>query len=116
MSRLLLFIVVLLPAAYAVLTFDNWAVLHEKSYSSPAERQLRAAVWLENDDYIGQHNTGDHSYRLGHNQFSDLSEHDFKLMYSGLDGYTTPDYIADPPPSAIPSAKDWYHACAALPI
>ena len=61
-------VVVAVHSLYAVLTFDNWAVLHEKSYSSPAERQLRAAVWLENDDYIRQHNARDHSYLLGHNQ------------------------------------------------
>jgi len=42
---------------------------------------------FDNSDFIEKHNKGNHTYRLGHNQFSHLTYDEFKQVVSGLSIY-----------------------------
>mmetsp|Transcript_16264 Transcript_16264/g.15699 ORF Transcript_16264/g.15699 Transcript_16264/m.15699 type:complete len:359 (-) Transcript_16264:155-1231(-) len=68
--------------------FQSWAINHERDYSSNEEKDERMAVWLDNHEYIEQHNNQEPkpSYTLKHNQFSDMTvdeyhQHNFLGKY-----------------------------------
>lgn len=55
--------------------FHTWKEQVGKSYKSTLEETERLKVWLDNHDYIEQHNSKEPkpSYTLGHNFFSDMT-------------------------------------------
>lgn len=56
--------------------FQQWSQEHGKVYSSTEEHDKRHLIWHNNELYIQKHNNQQNpkpSYKLGHNQFSDLS-------------------------------------------
>jgi hypothetical protein len=90
-------------------SFEDWMVSHDKRYTTKSSRDHHAAVWLANDKIIRQHNTELHSFTLGHNQFSDLTEADFRALHFGLNLDLIPPPVADlvADVSPLPPAKDW---------
>ena len=52
--------------------WEEWKSLHEKSYGSEEEENVRKNIWLDTLVYIQTFNSEKHSYTLGLNQFSDL--------------------------------------------
>ncbi|KAI1886230.1 hypothetical protein AGOR_G00211850 [Albula goreensis] len=68
--------------------WEDWKSLHGKEYTQDSEGQKRM-IWEENHRFIQQHNLeeaqGKHSYKLGMNQFGDLTEEEFRETMLGLD-------------------------------
>merc|ERR1719345_124262 len=68
-------------------SFVEFKATHGKSYVSPNEDEKRAAVFADNVDFMNQHNakyaTGESTFYLGVNEFSDLSHDEFKALYVG---------------------------------
>lgn len=62
--------------------FQAWSKQHDKTYGTAGEAAKRLSIWRDNDAYIANHNA-DHSrsFRLGHNQFSDLTLPEFKALF-----------------------------------
>ena len=63
--------------------FDDWKAKFEREYSSLEEMLRRRAIWLENHVRILEHNSiaegsGELTFTLGHNQFSDMTFEEFK--------------------------------------
>ena len=57
--------------------FESWLVRHGKSYNALGEKQTRFEIFKENLRFVNEHNTDmNRSYRVGLNQFSDLSNED----------------------------------------
>jgi C1A family cysteine protease len=54
---------------------------HNLEFESGAEFSKRLSIFASNSDLIEQHNAGDSTYTLGHNQFSHLSFEEFQEMY-----------------------------------
>jgi cathepsin L len=54
-----------------------------KTYNSDAEEAERKGVFAANYANVQEHNKGDSSYKLGVNQFSDLTESEVIEMYTG---------------------------------
>lgn len=52
-----------------------------KSYSSPKERQLRREIFEKNLKYINDFNAEQHSFKVGVNQFADLTNAEFRSLY-----------------------------------
>jgi len=61
--------------------FTEWMRTHAKSYSTE-EFVSRLSVWRENQRFIEEHNRHNHSYRLGMNQFGDLTADEFRRIYT----------------------------------
>jgi len=62
--------------------FLSWKAQHQRSYSSYHEERTRKLIWLQNHEYIEDHNAKENSYILGHNQFSDITHDEFKREFS----------------------------------
>merc|ERR1719446_151917 len=58
--------------------FDQWTEKFVREYATMEERVRRRAVWLENHMRIVEHNKGDDTYTMAHNQFSDLTFEEFE--------------------------------------
>ena len=74
MSRLIL---TLLLTSGAAMRFEDYEVAFSKKYSS-RERFVRRAHFEQALQRVAAHNAGGHSWRAGINQFSDLSDEEFK--------------------------------------
>uniref|UniRef100_A0A4W3JNP0 Pro-cathepsin H n=1 Tax=Callorhinchus milii TaxID=7868 RepID=A0A4W3JNP0_CALMI len=55
-------------------------VQHNKHYSSE-EYSYRLRTFIQNKRKVEEHNSGQHSYRMGLNQFSDMTFSEFKKLY-----------------------------------
>ena len=74
MSRLIL---TLLLTSAAAMRFEDFEVVFNKKYSF-GERMIRRAHYEQSLQRVAAHNAGGHSWRAGINQFSDLSDEEFK--------------------------------------
>ena len=64
--------------------YELWLAQHKKAYNGLDEKQKKFSVFKDNFLYIHQHNNqGNPSYKLGLNQFADLSHEEFKAAYLG---------------------------------
>ena len=74
MHRLIL---TLLLTSAAAMRFEDYEVAFNKKYSF-GERMIRRAHFEQSLQRVAAHNAGGHSWRAGINQFSDLSDEEFK--------------------------------------
>lgn len=70
------------PTLSIHIAFTEWTSRFNKSYSTDiTEHALRKVTWVQNHLRIISHNTlGQHSYTLGHNEYSDLSNNEFQQL------------------------------------
>ena len=82
---LLKLLVAACAAAAATPSFDEFAAQFGRTYASAAARAARQAIYETNVRAIEQHNgeaaAGLHTYRLGVNQFADLTNAEFRARY-----------------------------------
>jgi len=98
---------------------------------SAAEAPVRRKIFEQNHDIILGHNANKlSSYRLGHNQFSDLTLHEFKQIYLSrpmpptraagvvreVDNSVGTTAAAAAAAAALPGAVDWAAAGAVTPV
>lgn len=60
--------------------FNSWTKHFNKVYTSLDEEFKRMSIWVKNGELIDEHNKKNLSYKLGHNQFSDLTNDEFQKM------------------------------------
>ena len=77
MSRLIL---TLLLTSAASMRFEDYVVAFNKKYSF-GELMIRRAHYEQSLQRVAAHNAGGHSWLAGINQFSDLSDEEFKNSY-----------------------------------
>ncbi|KAK9053931.1 hypothetical protein SSX86_025006 [Deinandra increscens subsp. villosa] len=63
--------------------YESWLVKHGKFYNALGEKEKRFQIFKDNLRYIDDHNSGDHSYKLGLNKLADLSVEEYRLTYTG---------------------------------
>uniref|UniRef100_A0A4W3JNQ3 Cathepsin H n=1 Tax=Callorhinchus milii TaxID=7868 RepID=A0A4W3JNQ3_CALMI len=63
-----------------IVSFKTWMTQHNKHYSSE-EYSYRLRTFIQNKRKVEEHNSGQHSYRMGLNQFSDMTFSEFKKLY-----------------------------------
>jgi C1A family cysteine protease len=64
--------------------FDEFTSQFDKHYVDEAERTERFEVFKANYDFILKSNAEGHTYELGVNAFTDLSQHEFSQRYFGF--------------------------------
>ncbi|KAE9604619.1 hypothetical protein Lal_00010901 [Lupinus albus] len=64
---------------------EQWMIQYERSYENDFEKEKRLKIFKENLEYIEKfNNNANKSYKLGLNQFSDLTKDEFISSYTGL--------------------------------
>ncbi|KAK7302927.1 hypothetical protein RJT34_13824 [Clitoria ternatea] len=88
---------------------EQWMSQYGRSYADEAEKEKRFKIFMENFEYIEKFNNAENkSYKLGLNQFSDLTEQEFMASYTGLKIPTTPStVITTLNLSNVPTSLDW---------
>lgn len=103
------------------LSWKNWKAEFGKSYADLEEEAQRFVQFLDNWAYIVRHNAGNSTFKMGVNQFSDLSLEEFQLQIHGHSGScvnteNAPIFVwdgsskstdVDPGFGADPLAVDW---------
>ncbi|CAN1229432.1 Senescence-specific cysteine protease SAG39 [Linum perenne] len=84
-----------------------------RSYNTPTEKETRFRIFKDNVAFIDSFNAaGDKSYKLGVNQFADLTNDEFKSSRNGFkDGPFRYENV-----SAVPTTMDWRKKGAVTPI
>lgn len=105
--------------------YEAWVVKHGKFYNAINEKQNRFQIFKDNLRYIDEHNSGDHSYKLGLNKFADLTNDEYKLTYTGAktidskrkaNGVKKSDRYAVRSGDALPESVDWRTSGAVAPV
>ncbi|MBA0836645.1 hypothetical protein Goarm_008840 [Gossypium armourianum] len=64
--------------------FEQWVSSYSRLYQDAAEKEKRFQIFKENMEYIESHNTDTNKkYKLGVNEFTDLTNEEFKAMRNG---------------------------------
>lgn len=64
----------------------QWMVQYERTYKNESEKAKRFQIFKENMEYVDSINgaAGDRSYKLGLNEFTDLTNDEFLAFYTGF--------------------------------
>jgi C1A family cysteine protease len=100
-------------------TFQKWRGSHSKVYQSPAEMKFRFKVFLKNLQEIRAHNTKPKtSFKLALNKFSDMTEEEFTVKYTGFkrSKRTRPQIEAPKKVGKNPTSIDWRDQGLVTPV
>nr|GEX89357.1 low-temperature-induced cysteine proteinase-like [Tanacetum cinerariifolium] len=64
--------------------YESWLVQHGKTYNALGEKDRRFEIFKDNLRFIDQHNSVDRSYKVGLNKFADLTNEEYRTMYTGV--------------------------------
>ena len=90
--------------------WELWKNKHAKEYADAFKELYRLKVWSENIQLIQKHNADpSHSYKLGPNQFTDLTRAEYSDLY--LSPFSSPprtgSVFLDPLNLQVPCGLDW---------
>lgn len=75
----------LAPELAAMATqYMEYVTLHGKSYLTTEEFELRKAMYIQTDAVIQEHNSTNSTFTLGHNKFSDYTDHERARLLGGM--------------------------------
>lgn len=64
---------------------EQWMARHGRVYRDAEEKSRRFKIFKANVEFVDSFNAaGEHKYKLGANQFADLTNDEFRATYSGL--------------------------------
>jgi C1A family cysteine protease len=88
--------------------FENWKSQFNKVYLDTAEALRRKETWLENFDWVLQHN-GDpaHTYKVALNKFADLSVEEWRSKLMNNFKHSTLLNVLEINESNLPAEVDW---------
>ncbi|PIA56588.1 hypothetical protein AQUCO_00700732v1 [Aquilegia coerulea] len=64
--------------------YESWLMEHGKQYNGLGEKDKRFEIFKDNLKYIDEHNSEDHSFKLGLNKFADLTNEEYRKKYLGV--------------------------------
>jgi cathepsin L len=112
-----------LAAAFSFLTlpsFDSWSQTYNKSYLNSSEYLYRQNIYLSNLVKISKHNSENHTWTMGVNQFADLTSDEFKQQYSGCyhsrPAFDSLESLWDIDEAALPTSVNWTEVGAVTPV
>jgi cathepsin L len=102
------------------LRFSEWAHTHQKVYAQ-ADFQRAFKAFSANFDFVQSWDAEANGYKVGLNQFADLTSAEFSAVYKGLN-FNYEAYLAQPKnvielsSAAVPDSIDWREAGAVTPV
>ena len=94
--------------------YMQFLVLHGKSYITREEFELRKALYIQTDAIIEAHNETDSSFKLGHNKFSDYTDHERSRLLGGIPDKRVKDPVWLEETNA--TSVDWRDEGAVTPV
>ncbi|KAL2328064.1 hypothetical protein Fmac_021491 [Flemingia macrophylla] len=101
---------------------EQWMIRYGKEYKDPREREKRFRIFKDNVNYIETfNNAANKNYKLGINQFADLTNEEFVAQRNRFKGHMcssiarTTSYKYENV-TAVPSSIDWRQKGAVTPI
>ncbi|GLT29566.1 hypothetical protein SLA2020_044240 [Shorea laevis] len=103
----------ILPEADIAEKHESWMSQYGRIYPNSAEKELRMKIFKDNLEFIEKFNSeGNRTFKLGLNKFSDLTNEEFKALYTG---YKIPPNSDSSKTTAFrhesvtdtPSSKNW---------
>ena len=98
-------------------TFQTWAAKHGKTYSSPAEKIYRLAVFYKSYKEVEAHNQTNSTFARALNKFSDMTQEEFKTK---MLGYRFSDKVrntvTETPALTQSAGVDWRTKGAVTPV
>ncbi|XP_058758096.1 senescence-specific cysteine protease SAG39-like [Vicia villosa] len=100
---------------------DQWMTHYNKVYNDHQEREKRFKTFTENVNYIEAFNNADNTYKLGINEFADLTNEEFIASRNKFKGHMCSSITRTPTfkyenVTAIPSTVDWRKKGAVTPV
>jgi cathepsin L len=95
--------------------FMEYVIINNKSYITSEEFAARKDLWKKTDEFIKTHNASGAKFTVGHNQFSDWTDHERSSML----GYIAPKEDGVEPLWLEPTNDDsvnWVTAGAVTPV
>nr|WNA21412.1 putative senescence-specific cysteine protease SAG39 [Hemerocallis fulva] len=91
---------------------EQWMSKHGRVYKDAAEKAYRFGIFKANMELIESFNAGNHKYKLGANQFADLTTDEFKTICSGyhpplMSAVKATEGFAYENMTEVPSSMDW---------
>jgi C1A family cysteine protease len=109
-------------AFFSLPSFTQWINSYNRSYNSAQEYASRQNIYLANLIKIAKHNSENHTWTMGVNNFTDLTSSEFKQQYSGryrarptydsLEGFG--DILENV--TALPTYVNWTEMGAVTPV
>ena len=101
--------------------FESWLVEYGKSYNALGEKERRFEIFKDNLRFVDEHNADvNRSYRVGLNQFSDLTMEEYQSIYLGtkfdLEGTNVSDRYEPRVGDQLPDSVDWREKGAVLSV
>jgi len=87
--------------------FSSWVSQFGKSYESTTEFFNRFNIFKANLDYINQRNAENLGFTLGVNQFTDLTNDEFRALMTRTPWGAVVDLVEEPSPNPEPTNVDW---------
>ncbi|CAI0380936.1 unnamed protein product [Linum tenue] len=102
------------------LRHEQWMARHGRVYSSPNEKETRYQIFKDNVALINSFNAqGAKPYRLGVNQFADLTNEEFRTTRNRFKGHMCSPQRGTfryENASGVPSTMDWRKKGAVTPV
>lgn len=99
-------------------SFNSWTHIYNKSYSNYTEYNNRNVIYTSNLLKIARHNSENHSWTMGVNQFADLTSDEFKQQFSGCyhrdNTYTERLSLFEA--TALPESVNWTELGVVTPV
>ncbi|KAL5065988.1 hypothetical protein RYX36_027725 [Vicia faba] len=62
--------------------YQKWLIKHQRVYNGLGEKDERFQTFKDNLKFIDKHNAENHTYKVGLNEFADMSDEEYR-MYLG---------------------------------
>jgi len=97
------------------LGWEEWKQVFGKTYLDSEEHDLRHKIFSKNLEFINLHNSEEHSFRVGVNQFADLTTDEFAAIYLQPFNRTRRNRVVKLPETTLDSV-DWRTKNAVTPV
>ncbi|KAK3007345.1 hypothetical protein RJ639_016829 [Escallonia herrerae] len=112
------------PDDEVMAVYESWLVEHGKSYNGLGEKEKRFQIFKDNFHFIDEQNAANRSFKLGLNRFADLTNEEYRSMYSGtkidskkrLANGRRSDRYAPRADDSLPESVDWRSKGAVAPV
>ncbi|KAF5887543.1 cathepsin L1-like, partial [Clarias magur] len=120
----ILFIALLLSEGYCKMNMDqywlSWKTKFNKTYNSIGEEMFRRYIWQQNVVDVMKHNKEQHSFTMGTNHLSDMTEEEINAQLNGLRMENIPldmnKNLLELSDSPIPDRLDWTEKGLVSPV